>query len=162
MDYCCTLLNVCQSRLITMPLLLLAWLVAVPTHYQCASVVSAVIYGFLEMTWYRYWTGSAFTTWQQLVMSILYCPIAVCMYRYYFTEPWIRVLLFPVNLWLCEVITGYWLLWMYRGHNPAWSYDDDPWSMFHGTMSLKCMPRWIVFGIAAEFIAVSVESMCSC
>lgn len=125
------------------------WLALVEAERKWIAVVGAMVYGAAELCWYAYWYDRWFTTWQQFFVNVLWLPVTLCLYNAWLAESvWVRLLLYPVNLWAHEVITGYYLHWA-LGENRAWLYEG-PWTYFRGQISLVCAPRWWVVGCLQE------------
>jgi hypothetical protein len=59
-----------------------------------------------------------------------------------------RALLFPVNVWFCEIVGGYYLdkVWQTR----AWCYTGKRYAMFDGHIRLDYYPVWILLGLMHE------------
>ena len=76
------------------------------------------------------------TTWHQFWANVLYTPILLFAYRTTLPDvPLLRVALFPLNVWLLEVVEGYALMFLFDGRNPAWTYTTDD-AYFHGGPAL--------------------------
>ena len=88
------------------------------------------------------------TTWAQFVCNILYVPVLLVTYRRVVENSWHRVILFPINIWLLEIIQGYSLMFL-AGRNLAWFYDTSD-AMFHGNIRLYYAFVWWPFGFVVE------------
>ena len=88
------------------------------------------------------------TTWAQFVCNILYVPVLLVTYRHVVENFWYRVILFPINIWLLEIIQGYSLMFL-AGRNLAWFYDTSD-AMFHGNIRLYYAFVWWPFGFVVE------------
>ncbi|KAF9972435.1 hypothetical protein BGZ73_004438 [Actinomortierella ambigua] len=72
------------------------------------------------------------TTIHQFVMNVFYIPILVHGYHAVIHNTYLRILLFPFNIWLLEIIQGYTLMYL-LGYNAAWTYRgefDPSWISF--------------------------------
>lgn len=87
------------------------------------------------------------TTWEQFWVLAAYAPICHELYFHLITEPWVRILLFAPNVWLCEIVTGYYLttFWQRR----AWLYDDRL-AYLDGNITLLYGPLWLILGMQHE------------
>ncbi|KAG0005782.1 hypothetical protein BGZ79_001901 [Entomortierella chlamydospora] len=61
------------------------------------------------------------TTVHQYIMNVFYIPILIHGYHALITPTWLRILLFPINIWILEIIQGYTLIYLI-GYNAAWTY----------------------------------------
>jgi hypothetical protein len=90
---------------------------------------------------------SSFAQWW---MNILYCPFLIFFYREVITSQLLRVVLFPFNIWLLEIVQGYFLQYLF-GTNPAWEYRG--WdALFHNNIKLQYYPIWFPLGIVIEVL----------
>ncbi len=62
----------------------------------------------------------------------------------------LRLLLFPFNVWFCEVIGGYYLERIWRTR--AWHYSGTKYALFHGNIRLDYYPVWVLLGIIHEIL----------
>ena len=62
---------------------------------------------------------------------------------------WLHVVLFPLWIWLLEIVEGYTLMLLF-GHNPAWSYSGRR-AFFHGNITLGHAPFWVGLGAAVHY-----------
>lgn len=103
-------------------LLILWWQFTTPS-IRCHCVIIASVYSVLEYTWTANSTvkvdGSVkfspfadtcragHTTFEQWWMNIIYAPILIHLYHDIISPWYLRVALFPFNIWLLEIIEGY-------------------------------------------------------
>ncbi|KAI8873572.1 hypothetical protein GQ42DRAFT_25776 [Ramicandelaber brevisporus] len=91
------------------------------------------------------------TTLQQFVCNVLYIPVVADLYFAIVPKSLIwRTLLWPINIWVLEVIQGYVMVYLY-GYNPAWSYRG-PFTYFHGNIRIGHGLFWIPMGLAVSLI----------
>ena len=88
------------------------------------------------------------TTWAQFVCNVLYVPFLLVTYRHVLNDSLYRVILFPINIWLLEIVQGYSLMFL-AGRNLAWFYDT-PDARFHGNIRLYYVFVWWPFGFLVE------------
>mmetsp|Transcript_29089 Transcript_29089/g.53019 ORF Transcript_29089/g.53019 Transcript_29089/m.53019 type:complete len:215 (-) Transcript_29089:66-710(-) len=131
-----------------------AWLRALAL---CASLAFAVV----ETTWLsitnegpdgevelRRPFALGHSSFAQFWMNILYTPILLQFYRSTISAAWLRVALFPLNIWLLEVVEGYALIALV-GKNIAWSYRG--WdAYFDGNIKLLYFFPWLGLGAVVE------------
>jgi hypothetical protein len=83
--------------------------------------------------------------------NVFYSPILLELYRTHLfpdSPYYIRILLFPMNVWVLEIIEGYVIIFIF-GRNVAWEYKG--WdSYFHGNIKLQYVVNWLGMGVAVE------------
>lgn len=149
------------------------WLYVLDTKMMFEVILMSLTYSAIEYTWYmntlQMDDGSVqiiplrvpgrvgFTSWEQLIGNILYVPFALNGYSSVFSTDGysrqtlavmvtlIRILLFPVNIWLLEIIQDRIMKWL-MGFNPAWNYTGAPGSRFDGAINLAHWKLWIILG----------------
>ncbi|KAI8816957.1 uncharacterized protein EV422DRAFT_571262 [Fimicolochytrium jonesii] len=90
------------------------------------------------------------TTWHQFFANIIFTPLLLDIY-FAVVPTWpLRVLLFPFNVWLLEIVEGYVLMYLY-GYNPAWTYRGTD-AYFHNNIKLGYWYFWLGLGAAVELI----------
>ena len=117
------------------------------------------------------------TTFEQWYMNVLYAPVGIIGFHYVFTA-WATsmpallfgygspalayVLVYPINIWLLEIVMGYFCTWIY-GRNVAWKYSTRD-SLFHGNIRLLHAPYWSVIGailyISEPIVMPTLETVC--
>ena len=103
--------------------------------------------------------GVSHTTFEQWYLNVLYTPISIIGYTNFFNglalSPAVTVALyilcFPFNIWLLEIIMGYFLIWLY-GTNVAWTYVGCDDALFHGNIRSSMYGKWCGLGAAAFLI----------
>ncbi len=115
----------------------------------------AYVFSFLEITFnacrafekpieeWGYQHGH--TTLTQFILNLIIMPLLVYWYHRKIANHWTRILLFPIVLWICEIIQGT-LLVLYYGHNPIWNYTGD-YAYFGGMIRLDYVHWWLFCGI---------------
>ncbi|KAL6058974.1 Integral membrane protein [Balamuthia mandrillaris] len=97
----------------------------------------------------RHITEKGDTTWEQFWMNVFWNPIGTHLYRAMFSSVVVRLLLFPFNVWLAEILGGYFLsrVWKRR----AWHYTGR-WAFFDGNITLAYAPFWLLLGLGHELM----------
>lgn len=113
------------------------------------SVYGSLLFSLLEAIHYKLFYGIWFTTIEQFVSNLLLLPLMIEDYHKHIKNIYLRVALFPINIWIFEIIVGYWLI-NFEGHNPAWNYNSSPYTFFDNQISLLCYHRWILLGMLQE------------
>ena len=93
-------------------------------------------------TVYRQINSGEVTTVGQTLITFIWTPVIIYHFSYFGTKG--GIILFPINVWLCEIIFGniLYYLWDYR----LWYYNDT-FSYFNNTISILFFPYWLTLGI---------------
>ncbi|KAG0325846.1 hypothetical protein BGZ99_000112 [Dissophora globulifera] len=83
------------------------------------------------------------TTIHQYIMNVFYIPILIHGYHALIGSTWVRILLFPINIWVLEIIQGYTLIFLI-------GYD----AFFHGNIKLWYIHYWLLMGAALELVVL--------
>ena len=102
-------------------------------------------YAIIE-TVYRQSTSGKITTLGQTIMTFIWTPILVKHFQYIENQH-IAIILFPINIWICELFLGYASLYLFN--NRFWYYDDEL-ALFNGLISLSFTHYWLGLGIAIK------------
>ncbi|KAG0223427.1 hypothetical protein BGW42_005905 [Actinomortierella wolfii] len=92
------------------------------------------------------------TTVHQYIMNVFYIPILIHGYHALIHNTYLRILFFPLNIWLLEIIQGYTLIYLI-GYNAAWTYRGKD-AFFHGTIKLSYVHHWLMFGAVLELLII--------
>jgi len=126
--------------------LFLLWFSLLTTRQKVMGLLSSTFYSGVEFFFCRCMYGEFYTTSSQWFLNVLYLP---AMFKFFF--PFVDhsivlfTLTFPFQVWLLEIIQGYFLIWLY-GHNVAWSYAGDN-VYFHGNIKLTMYHWWALLGL---------------
>jgi len=157
--------------------ILLAWQVFVSYPRKMESIIMSLTYSFIEWSWYTFTKEinghiiivplaekgrKGFTSVEQCVANTLYLPLAMHGYLLifsldgidpcsfpYFGIICLRILFFPFNIWLLEIVQDRVMKFM-MGMNPAWDYSNAKGGMFDGAINLHHWKLWIVLGLIAS------------
>ena len=148
------------------------WWWKVDTQRKIEVVLMSLTYSAIEFTWYtctlqlddgsvsvvpfRVKGRKGFTSVEQLVGNILYIPIAFQGYASLLSHDnstafaafiliFMRVALFPFNIWLLEIVQDTAFKRLY-GFNPAWNYTGAPGSRLNGAINLHHWKLWTIMG----------------
>eukprot|EP00457_Paulinella_chromatophora_P024106 gb/GEZN01027870.1/.p1 GENE.gb/GEZN01027870.1/~~gb/GEZN01027870.1/.p1 ORF type:complete len:165 (-),score=5.83 gb/GEZN01027870.1/:1-462(-) len=61
---------------------------------------------------------------------------------------WLRILLFPLNVWMVKIIEGYTTIFLF-GRHVVWHYTDRD-ALFHGNIRLSSVFRHWLLGLVVE------------
>lgn len=102
--------------------------------------------------------GKGHTTWAMVPGSILGGMYGIEPFYLYvrpFADPWwnlaLRLALWPVLIWLIEIVWG-WLLFHGCNGTRAWHYKGHG-ARLNGTVKLSFYPHWVGLGLLVEAIA---------
>ena len=95
---------------------------------------------------YRQLTNGELTTLEQSIITFIWTPIIIKHFTIIKNKKY-RILLFPFNIWLCEIIFGNLLL--YYNNTRAWYYDDIL-ALFNGLITLSFTLHWILLGLIID------------
>lgn len=132
-----------------------------PLH-RAGAVIGALIFVVIETFWITItteddagnvnitgWTGElGHSSYAQFWSNVIFTPLILFLYREIVTYPLLRVLFFPVNIWLLEIIEGYIIMFLF-GRNVAWEYRGAD-AFFHGNIKLGYAAPWIALGGVVE------------
>ena len=96
-----------------------------------------------------------YTTAEMFVFNVLYYPVGTVWYwRVLQSHYWLRLALFPVWVWIAELLGGGYLLFVWNRR--AWDYRQSRFNMFDGLIRLDYLPVWIVLGVLHDFLFFAV------
>lgn len=115
-------------------------------HIVYISLVYAIGFGILEtivrqLDYYYFNINPSYkyTTFTQFIITFCYSPFII-YHKKLIKSKFIQYLLFPLNIYLCEIIFGNLLLYYdYR----AWHYTDNL-ALFNNTITIYYYPVWIL------------------
>ncbi|KAJ3166236.1 hypothetical protein HDU88_003459 [Geranomyces variabilis] len=142
------------------------WYNYLPIDAKLRSIVAAAAFSVIEFTFYSVSIETVagdilirpfdsrcrkgHTTWEQFFANILYTPLLLEVYPVLIAPWWLRIALYPLNIWLLEIVEGYFLTFLY-GYNPAWTYRGRD-VMFGGNIKLSYAPFWFGLGAVVEVL----------
>jgi hypothetical protein len=135
-------------KLISFLLINIHWL-SLERECKYATIIYSGYFALVESIWYFIWHHYFYTTMWQFLMNIYFTYFCIYLYRKKITNWKKRILYMPLNLWLYEIIVGYYSIYIW-GYNPAWDYTNMRRSMFHGTIRLDYLFVWWLLGIVIE------------
>ncbi|KAF9438910.1 hypothetical protein BGZ76_003270 [Entomortierella beljakovae] len=151
---------------ILIALVFIQWAHATSLAVKIQCVIGAALFSCTEYTFYtmtieepdgtvslRPFAGRpGHTTVHQYIMNVFYIPILIQGFHALITPTWLRVLLFPINIWVLEIIQGYTLIYLI-GYNAAWSYRGYD-AFFHGNIKLAYVHYWLMMGAGLELVVL--------
>jgi hypothetical protein len=144
------------------------WYMYTSLDLKIRSVLYASFFSIIEYSWYGMTTeqpdGSLkftpfsttsrkpFTTFAMWVANLLYTPIMIDFYLAFISNRVIQIALFPITIWIGEIIMGYYLIHIYGKINPrAWIYFGDD-TYFDGNIKLGHRNLW--WGLGAVTVLI--------
>jgi len=123
------------------------WLCAFAWPLKLRTLVCASLYSALELAFTAGERGRPYTSLAQFVANLLYVPVLLDTYGALLAArgPLLYALLFPLNVWLLELIVGHAIAWLH-GRNVAWCYADYADAFGNGCARLGHAPAWLALG----------------
>mmetsp|Transcript_37560 Transcript_37560/g.61067 ORF Transcript_37560/g.61067 Transcript_37560/m.61067 type:complete len:218 (+) Transcript_37560:94-747(+) len=141
-------------RILFLGMLVWAWFITTDSVEKSGALVGAMAFGLIETCWTSLFIDDKFslhmghTTFAQFWANILYCPVLLFTYKRWVQSKYLRVLLYPLNIWLLELVVGYSLTFLF-GRNIAWFYPEGD-ARFDGNIRLKYAVVWWALGVVIE------------
>src|SRR5688572_22205183 len=105
--------------------------------------------GELTFTPFSKTSRKGFTTFAMFFANVLYTPIMIDYYFSIVDGTIMRILLFPLTIWIGEIIMGYYLLYIYEKVKPrAWYYTGDD-AYFENNIKIGHWKLWVILGVVA-------------
>jgi hypothetical protein len=126
------------------------WLMLATPDLQLRCFAAAVLYSFAESAFTYLERANSYTSFSQFVAVILYAPLLLDAYGAALDSSTLAyVALFPLNVWLLELVVGLVLIWVH-GHNVAWCYADYADTFALGQARVGHAPAWLALGLACS------------
>eukprot|EP00742_Colponemidia_sp_Colp-10_P003373 GILJ01003592.1.p1 GENE.GILJ01003592.1~~GILJ01003592.1.p1 ORF type:complete len:195 (+),score=10.36 GILJ01003592.1:282-866(+) len=152
----------------------LLWLYFVPARAKFDASIVALAYAGIEYSWYATTVElpdgnvkfapfskhcrKPFTSLPQFWSNVLMQPIFYTLYRSLVSSTYWRIILYPFDAWLFEIICGYFLMFLYGGYNPAWFYvGEDVYC--HGNIKMAHGKLWLLLGVVIEVTAPFMDKL---
>ncbi len=103
-------------------------------------VVFSLSFATLE-TIYRLIKNNSTTTIGQTIITFVWSPIIITHYKL-IPYPY-SILLFPINVWSCEIVSGYFVLYLFNKR--LWNYTGK-YVYFNRMISLYWCWYWLFLG----------------
>ena len=137
-------LNLTTLDLVTRPIF--GWMLMLPPLPPARRSASAILSAVRRC---------GYTTAEMFVFNVLYYPVGTVWYwRVLQSHYWLRLALFPVWVWIAELLGGGYLLFVWNRR--AWDYRQSRFNMFDGLIRLDYLPVWIVLGVLHDFLFFAV------
>lgn len=107
------------------------------------SLAVATSFAVIESV-YRY---PEMTTVEQYILNLIYSPVLIHLYERVVTCNFMRILLFPFNIWIAEIVMGTFMVNVF-GYR-IWHYEDAL-ALCNGHITLSFFFYWILMGIFAS------------
>jgi len=128
-----------------------------PTAHKI-GLIGSCAFVFIETFWISLTSGfkelghSSFAQWWA---NAIFLPFSLVHYRSTISSPILRVLFFPLNIWMLEIVEGYLLMLLFT-RNIAWEYKGKH-ALFHGTITSNYFLPWAFLGLVVEFLHGHVD-----
>ena len=141
-------------------LLSLVWLVAYPAAMKLRCSLLALSYSFMEFSFTRFERGRAYTSAAQFGANLIYMPVLVDVYEHFFRQiPSCYILLFPLNIWILELIQGLAISYIF-GYNVAWCYADYADEFCFGFARIGHAVWWWGLGLLLYVFYPTFHALC--
>ena len=150
-----------RLRLAAVAALVVGWLLLYPLATKLRAVSCALVYSCMEWTFTLVERGTPYTSVGQLGANLLYTPVLLDVYCWllqlllaaaHTPEHWLPTLyivLFPLNVWVLELVVERLILIPLYGRNVAWCYADYADEAFGGCIRIGHAPAWWLLGMIA-------------
>jgi hypothetical protein len=133
-----------------------------PLSTKITTLVVSFLYSFQEFTFTFFERGRSYTSLGQLLGNLVYTPILLDCYPLVLTRlgldgPVFFVLLYPVNVWILEVVEDLFIIKPIYGRNVAWCYLDYKDEFVDGIVRVGHIPAWWALGGLAWLIYDGVK-----
>ena len=132
-------------HLLVMASMCVCWLASVPLPMKLRCLLVALAYSVAESGFTLLERGRAFTSVAQLAANVLSTPVLEAYHAWLGATPALFVALFPLLIWLYEIILGHVLIWLF-GRNIAWCYEDYADAFCTACARLGHGPFWLALG----------------
>eukprot|EP00929_Paragymnodinium_shiwhaense_P112991 TRINITY_DN81259_c0_g1_i1.p2 TRINITY_DN81259_c0_g1~~TRINITY_DN81259_c0_g1_i1.p2 ORF type:complete len:221 (+),score=40.02 TRINITY_DN81259_c0_g1_i1:56-718(+) len=141
-----------QSRQVALLIMFLVWLFFYPVAVKLRTIILAVGYSFIEYTFTGVERQLNYTSVTQFCANLLYLPVLLDIYGWLIGDSlWLYVLLFPLNIWVLEVVQQAVIIRLFDS-NVAWCYKDYSDDFFDGACRLGHGPCWIALGVVNWYV----------
>ena len=142
-----------RLRIAALVALSFAWLLLYPRGEQVRSVLAACAYSVIEYAFEFLERGRPYTSAEQFLGNLVYTPLLLSVYgSFLLHNAAAYIILFPVNIWLLEIVQGHAYMWFYCGRNVAWCYLDYADVACNGCVRWGHGVWWIGLGAACLLI----------
>lgn len=155
-------------KLLISAYLLYSWYIYTSADLKIRSIIYALSFSAIEYCWYSMTTEQpdgalkftpfsstsrkGFTTFAMFFANVLYTPIMIDFYLSRVNNSILAILLFPLTIWVGEIIMGYYLLYIYEKKNPrAWVYFGSD-AYFDGNIKLAHRNLWWGLGLVTVYL----------
>lgn len=112
-------------RLLLLLAFWLGWLFFNPLEQKVLTIIAATAYSFIEFAFTAVERRKPYTSIAQFGANLLYVPVLLHGYHALFSHNvFLFIGLFPLNVWLLEVVEEWLILRPLFGYNVAWCYKD--------------------------------------
>ena len=143
---------------------------------KVVSVVGAFLYTLAESAFTRIERGKNYTSLAQFIANLVYIPVLLQLYPVALRTLVVPgssssssssggpgflpfVLLYPLNIWLLEVLQQLFILTPIWGHNVAWCYKDYSDEFLGGAIRIGHAPAWWALGAAVWYGKGAIEAI---
>jgi hypothetical protein len=120
---------------------------------KLVGLVGAFLYTLAESAFTKVERGESYTSLAQFLCNVVYMPILLQLYPAALSSlglsaPVYFVLLYPLNIWVLEILQHTFILIPIWGRNVAWCYLDYADELLGGVIRVGHAPAWWALGTA--------------
>ena len=136
------------------------WLLLYPLSTKFTGLALASLYTVVESSFTAVERGAPYTSLGQFGANLIYMPVLLGGYQYLLADasPLLFIGLYPLNVWLLEVVEEFCILRPVFGRNVAWCYLDYADEWLSGCVRCGHAPCWWVFGAVVLWTQTRIES----
>ena len=139
-----------------------AWIFFYPNETKISAVVCSLVYSFIESAFTFFERGKSYTSAAQFGANLLYIPVLLDWYAWFFYPfPAAYVLLFPLNIWILEIVEEWLIIRVVFGRNVAWTYKDYSDEYLNGCIRLGHAFGWWSLGLGCSIVYPTITEMSS-
>ena len=138
------------------------WLLFYPLAAKLTALALASAYTLVESAFTAIERGKPYTSAGQFGANLLWIPFLLHGFAAVFgSSPALYVGLFPLNVWLLEVVEEWCILRPIFGRNVAWCYRDYADEALAGCVRLGHAPCWWALGAVVFWATPMIDRMSS-
>ena len=130
------------------------WIFFIPHNIKILSFIVATSFSLIEYIFTGLFYNNRLnitkfkhtncqTSYSQYYANLYYTPVLFYANNIYNNQT-ISIILFPFNVWICELIIGQYLLYVFNKR--IWYYNDN-YSYFNGFITLNYFIYWLYLGL---------------
>lgn len=95
------------------------------------------------------------TSKEQFLLNLFFSPITLHLYKYLINNIYLQFILFPLNVWITELVQGSYLLKIHEKR--VWEYKDQ-YALCNNLISISYIFYWYLLAIPYVFYAETTNA----